>query len=70
MDELVVEELMPSTCLLLYLNPDSLQNHSSHSLKTSFDDYQELELHLMVLSAFDNGPGRAAGWPTSKQGGA
>jgi len=31
---------------------------------------EELELHLMVLSAFDNGPGRAAGWPTSKQGGA
>ena len=31
---------------------------------------KELELHLMVLSAFDNGPGRAAGWPTSKQGGA
>ena len=65
-----MEELMPSTCLLLYLNPDSLQNHSSHFFKTSFDDCQELELHLMVLSAFDNGPGRAAGWPTSKQGGA
>eukprot|EP00439_Symbiodinium_sp_Y106_P082132 s694_g21.t1 len=28
-----------------------------------------LELHLMVRSAFDNGPGRAAGWPTSRQGG-
>ena len=24
----------------------------------------------MALSAFDKGPGRAAGWPTSKQGGA
>ena len=26
-----------------------------------------LELHMMVRSAFDNGPGRAAGWPTSRQ---
>eukprot|EP00435_Cladocopium_sp_Y103_P030593 s2069_g7.t1 len=32
--------------------------------------FEELELQLMVSSAFDNGPGRAAGWPTSKQGGA
>lgn len=31
---------------------------------------QDLELHLMVLSAFDNGPGRAPGWPTSLQCGA
>ena len=29
-----------------------------------------LELHLMVRSAFDNGPNRTAGWPTSRQGGA
>ncbi|OLQ10352.1 Transmembrane and TPR repeat-containing protein [Symbiodinium microadriaticum] len=28
-----------------------------------------LELHMMVRSAFDNGPGRASGWPTSRQGG-